>query len=112
MLRRLTLLRRFRWRRILDAHDPKNAQNGQGPQQQEEEQEQAEEQEEEEDERRRSRLSRTQRASLEREFQISAWLPAPRADEIAARLGTRRSTVKSWCVDIRHICCVWEDLIC
>ena len=96
------LLRRFRWRRILDANDPKNAQD----------QQQEEEDEEEEDERRGSRLSRTQTARLEREFQISAWLPAPRADEIAARLGTRRSTVKSWCVDIRHICCVWEDLIC
>ena len=109
MLRRLTLLRRFRWRRILDANDPKNAQNGQGSQQEEEEEEQAEE--EEEDERRGSRLSRKQRESLEREFQISAWLPAPRADEIAARLGTRRSTVKSWCVDIRDIYCMWVDLI-
>ena len=84
------LLRRFRWRRILDANDPKNAQD----------QQQEEEDEEEEDERRGSRLSRTQTARLEREFQISAWLPAPRADEIAARLGTRRSTVKSWCVGI------------
>ena len=81
MLRRLTLLRRFRWRRILDANDPKNAQDGQGPQQQEDAEE------EEEDERRGSRLSRTHRESLEQEFQISAWLPAPRADEIAARLG-------------------------
>ena len=106
MLRCLTLLRRFRWRRILDANDPKNAQDGQGPEQQEEEEEQEQAEEQEEDERRGSRLSRTQSASLEREFQISAWLPAPRADEIAARLGTRRSTVKSWCVGIRYICCV------
>ena len=94
----------------MDAHAPKNAHNGQGPQQQQQEEEEEQVEEEEEEERRGSRLSRTQTARLEREFQISSSLSAPRADEIAAQLGTRRTTVKSWCVGIPYtvyIYCVW-----